>query len=159
MEEQVNIIPKPEYFVKPVFIALKELGGAASKHEVIKRILENENISHQLLQVEIIVRGRPQGELTRNIGFACTCLKENGIVTYPKLGYWSLTELGRATNQINRTHSTGSFTSTTGKHRRKINRACKDFNKGRIVTTGIGCYARSGWLGHIERDIKTNYSI
>ncbi len=101
MEIHSTPIPNPENLVAPVFRALKDLGGAASKHDVIQQILKNEGVPNSLWQLQVKVRGRQVSELSRNIGYACTCLKENGFVSYPSRGFWSLTDKGRAANQIN----------------------------------------------------------
>ena len=94
-------IPHAKHFVLPVFQALRELDGAARKKEVIEKILQNEGISERFKYVTSTGRVRVNRLVIRNIGFACTCLKVNGFVTYPRTGFWSLTETGRVIGQIN----------------------------------------------------------
>ena len=84
-------------FIQPVFDALKELDDTTHNQEVIQLVMKKQGISESDL---VLASSGGESDLRKRIGYACTCLKENGYVTYPSWGFWSLTDKGRTARQI-----------------------------------------------------------
>ena len=101
MNDKVKV-PSINYFLTPVLAALHELGGSASRGELINKVFENivENMGLPPAVLQV-----PTGQGNRmmvdyRVGFAITRLKWSGLIDNSERGVWSLTEKGRNTRKV-----------------------------------------------------------
>ena len=87
-----------EYF-NPTLDALKQLGGSGSISEIEEQIVESMNLSTAL--IEIPHGETNQTEVAYRIAWARTYLKKVDLIQNSSRGVWSLTELGRKTDNVN----------------------------------------------------------
>ena len=79
-------------WIRPLVVALRELGGSASRPEATKRVIENEGVSEEELA---LTRGKNgQRKIQNDIDWARNTLAANGVIDRTKPGRWALTEYG-----------------------------------------------------------------
>jgi restriction system protein len=81
-------IPKREAFFKPVLQALVELGGSGTNDEINNKVISLMNIPEDILN---IMHGETlQTELTYQLAWVRTMLKNQGSIENSKRGVWSI---------------------------------------------------------------------
>lgn len=101
-KDQNKDIPPAGAFLRPVFKALKELGGSGSIEEINARAWVLAGVPKELLdQPHYEKNGRPHGtEVGYRLHWARSILKLDGWITNSKRGVWSLTERGASVDDI-----------------------------------------------------------
>jgi restriction system protein len=115
-------IPHRQELCSPVFQAIKELGGSATKQELNDTVARNLRLS----EAEI---NKPYGpnpavtELWYELAWALTELKlEYGLIDNRSRGVWALTELGSVTDTLVLNPKRGSAHSNSQRQRKTIDR-------------------------------------
>ena len=81
-------IPRREAFFKPVLQALVELGGSGTNDEINNKVISLMNIPENILNV---MHGETlQTELTYQLAWVRTMLKNQGSIENSKRGVWSI---------------------------------------------------------------------
>jgi restriction system protein len=84
--------PKREYFLKPVLLAIQELGGSGSNEEINSKVVEILNISEDLLT--IMHKNTNQTEFEYQMAWVRTMLKSQGLLENSVRGVWSISSSG-----------------------------------------------------------------
>ena len=86
-----NTVPSFEQMIKPVLVALQQLGGSAKLKELDSKAIEIMNLPKEI--VEIPHKGSTnRGEVAYRLAWARTYLKKYGLIKNKSRGVWSLTE-------------------------------------------------------------------
>lgn len=80
-------MPYHKELIKPLFDALKQLGGSGTVDEIYEKVIENEKIPEKILSV-MQVDGGNQTKVAYNLAWARTKLKNCGIITNPSRALW-----------------------------------------------------------------------
>ena len=80
-------------WIKPIVVALREMGGTGTPAEVRQLIKKNENLAEEEVNA---VRGKTQvNKFTNEVAFARNDLVNGGLIDGSVHGVWTLTELGK----------------------------------------------------------------
>lgn len=89
MEKNIKI-PTYDQLIRPVFMAIKELGGSGSNEEINNKVIEMEKISDEVLSV--IQKGfSSKSAVVYRIEWVRTYLKKFGAINNTQKGVWSIT--------------------------------------------------------------------
>ena len=88
---------KFEYFIKPTWEVLNQY-GRLQKHQIDELVADSLELTKQ--QREILHKNGPRTSLDYRMSWARTYLKQSGIATNPKKGYWENTEFGQSIEDI-----------------------------------------------------------
>ena len=97
MRQITNIeIPSHLELMYPTLLAVRDLGGAATRSEVVEKVPESAGISDEQLAVVFPEDSKHQGKskVLYKIGWACTYLKKIGALDNSQRGVWSITQTG-----------------------------------------------------------------
>jgi len=80
--------PKREYFLKPVLLAIQDLGGSGTNEEINNKVIESLKITDDLLT--IMHKNTNQTEFEYQMAWVRTMLKSQGLLENSSRGVWSL---------------------------------------------------------------------
>ena len=104
--------------------ALRVLGGSATIHELVDRVIEAEGFTEEE-QSYLMPNGRDR-RLNYYLAWARTYLKRGGLVENSVRGVWALTEVGEHITTVEKTHKVYGDAKEEERRRAKIRR---DANK------------------------------
>ena len=95
-------IPTPRDLMYPTLLAVRDLGGAATRSEMVEKVPEIAGISDEQLAVVFPEDSQHQGKskVLYRIRWACTYLKKIGALDNSQRGVWSITQTGLAFLQM-----------------------------------------------------------
>ena len=85
--------PGYQFFIKPTFDALYQLGGSGANSEIYKKVIKNTNLSEDVIDE---MHSFTMTEVEYKLMWARTYLKNYGAVENSKQGVWVLTAKGAA---------------------------------------------------------------
>lgn len=91
----------PSYLdlMKPIFAAIRQLGGSATNREIVNQVIEDMGLSDDIVQVQS--RGKAKmTALEYGLTWARTYLKKYGLIDNSERGVWSLTAKGLQTQDV-----------------------------------------------------------
>jgi restriction system protein len=88
----MNKVPTFDQLLNPVLTALRQLGGSGSVEEIYERVIENLQLSDDVVSVLHGPEASNQTEMHYRLAWARTYLKKYGVVTNSSRGIWSLTK-------------------------------------------------------------------
>lgn len=83
------LCPTSQSLIEPVFAALKALGGSATNEEVYNFVINYLHLSPKVID-ELHTGTKNQTQLSYNLNWARTYLKNAGIIENSARGVWSL---------------------------------------------------------------------
>jgi NAD-dependent SIR2 family protein deacetylase len=90
VEHDKNSVPSFDQIIKPVLLALKNLGGIAENDLIDEGVIKIMGLSKE---ISSILHGKgKRTEISYRIAWAKTYLKKYGLISNPSRGVWSLTE-------------------------------------------------------------------
>jgi restriction system protein len=91
--------PLPTYqeLLRPVIVAVLQLGGSASIDEIVEAAIANEGFTEE--QQQVLHGDGPGTEIEYRLAWARTYLKGMGLLDNSRRGVWSLTDAGRSVTQ------------------------------------------------------------
>ena len=89
-------IPTPRDLMYPTLLAVRDLGGAATRSEMVEKVPEIAGISDEQLAVVFPEDSKHQGKskVLYRIRWACTYLKKISALNNSQRGVWSITQTG-----------------------------------------------------------------
>ena len=93
----------PDYpaMMLAVILALKDIKRAATIHEIVARVIKNEEVTEED-QSHLMKDGKTT-KLKYHLHWSCSCLKPSGILEQPRRGLWKLTRTGLEVSTVNQT--------------------------------------------------------
>ncbi len=83
-------LPSYDQLMNPLITALRDLGGSGSIDEIYEKVIENLNLSEDILAVLHDAEASNITEIQYRLAWARTYLKKYGVVTNSSRGVWSL---------------------------------------------------------------------
>ena len=96
---EASSVPTVYELVNPTLSAIRALGGSASIAEIVNRVIEDMNLSPQVVQAPHTDETH-RTRLEYNLAWSRTFLKGHGLINNSRRGVWSLTALGRDTERV-----------------------------------------------------------
>jgi len=85
-------VPTFDQLMNPLITALRDLGGSGSIDEIYERVIQNLQLSEDVLSVLHDPEANNQTEVHYRLAWARTYLKKFGVVTNSSRGVWSLSK-------------------------------------------------------------------
>jgi restriction system protein len=95
---EIQSLPEFSKWIRPLLRALNQLGGSARPSEAVELVAANERVSDETLN-EILPSGM-QRRFTNQVHWARFYLAHQGYIDRSKQGVWTLTQLGRAAQDL-----------------------------------------------------------
>ena len=93
-------VPPLKDFYNPVLQAVRNLGGSASRKEILDEVVRNLGLTDEQLETLLLKEDGRDSPLQFRVGFAQTHLKRAGFLENPSLGVWRLSEKGRGAAEV-----------------------------------------------------------
>lgn len=93
-------VPPLKDFYNPVLQAVRNLGGSATRKEILDEVVKSFGLTDEQLETLLLQEDGRDSPLQYRVGFAQTHLKRAGFLENPSLGVWRLTEKGRSATEV-----------------------------------------------------------
>ena len=93
-------IPPLKDFYNPVLQAVRNLGGSASRKEILDEVVKSFGLSDEQLETLLLEEDGRDSPMQYRVGFAQTHLKRAGFLENPSLGVWTLTDKGISAKEV-----------------------------------------------------------
>ena len=100
MTENNRPLPSLVDYFNPVLRALHELGGTGSNQEIHDRVVFIMGLTNDEIRQPYFKSGQTTTKVAYRMGWARTYLKQYGLIVNTGRAWWSLTEQGRDTNEV-----------------------------------------------------------